>query len=196
MEGVSGMNGTAKMLLFLCPHCDELLKVPETYLGQRGRCNKCGGRIALIGDANVTTPQAASLVADETAPDPRLGPPKPASDKQLDYLRALGAPEQVLQDLDRERASTLIDELKEKRQRGESPTEKQWAYLKRLGATERQLAGVRSKADAARLIEDLHLSPTADQIKRLTALGASGARLAALKSKAAADALIEELSGS
>ncbi len=188
------MNGIAKMLLFLCPHCDELLKVPEAYLGQRGRCNKCGGRIALIGDANLATPQAASIVADETATDPRLGPPKPASDKQLDYLRALGAPEQTLRGLDRDQASALIDELKEKRQRGEPPTEKQLTYLKHLGATERQLGRVRSKADATRLIEDLHLSPTADQIKRLKALGASGAHLAALKSKAAADALIEELS--
>lgn len=190
------MSGIAKMLLFLCPHCDALLKVPEAYLGQRGRCNKCGGRIALIGDVNVTAPQAASAVADETAPDPRLGPPKAATDKQLAYLRGLGAPEQALHGIDRERASALIDEIKAKRQHGEPPTEKQLAYLKRLGAPERQMGRVRSKADAARLIEDMHLSPTAEQIKRLNALGAGGARVATLKSKAAAEALIEELSGS
>lgn len=117
----------------------------------------------------------------------------PASEKQIEYLKVLGAPAHVLEGLDRDRASTLIDCLRGQRQGAEAPTEKQTAYLKRLGASDTQLRRIRSKAEASRLIEDMHLSPTAEQMERLHQLGATGAQLAVLKSKAAADALIESL---
>lgn len=183
------------MLLFSCPHCDELLKVPEAHLGKRGRCNKCGGRIALIGRAGLTGVQAASMVADELLPGGEGDPgPKPVTEKQVEYLKALGAPEQQVRNLDRNRASDLIDRLRMQRQSLEPATDKQLAYLRRLAATDRQLQRIKSKADAGQLIEDMHLLPTAEQMERLHQLGATGAQMAALKTKAAAEAMIEELS--
>ncbi len=182
------------MYLFICPHCHDVLKVAEVHLGMRGRCNKCGGRIALIGDRGATGPQAASPVVEEMEDDGSGVPPKPPTDKQLAYLRALGASPDRIVGIDRERASTMIDELKVRRQESEAPTEKQLAHLKRLGASARQLAGVRSKAEAAALIEELHLLPTANQMAYLKELGATGAQLASVKTRAAASDLIDELS--
>ncbi len=180
------------MLLFVCPHCTEVLKVSPRHLGRRGRCNKCGGRIALIGDAERAEPQAASAVAD-VAEGPSPYPPKPVTEAQCRYLSVLGAAEEQVKTLDRESASALIAELKQRRGEGEAATEKQVAYLRRLGATDDQVARAASKAAASELIEAMHLHPTSEQIALLHDLGATGAQLAALKTKAAADALIESL---
>ncbi|HPO14479.1 MAG TPA: hypothetical protein PLI09_13635 [Candidatus Hydrogenedentes bacterium] len=180
------------MLLFSCPHCDEILKVPEEYLGRKGRCNKCGGRIALIGHAKVKGVQAASKVAEKL--ERGSDPPAPATEKQLQYLRTLGAPAQALEGIDREQASEWIDKLRAQRHGAEPPTDKQMAYLNRLGAPEKLVQQVRSKADASQLIEDMHLSPTPEQMTRLQKLGATGAQLALLKTKAGAASLMAELS--
>ncbi len=195
MSRAEGRPESAQMLQFSCPHCDQILCVPEAHLGKRGRCNKCGGRIALIGRAGATGIQAASAVADGLeAGNDGQDSVQPATEKQLEFLRSLGAPAHMLNGLDRERASTLIDCMKNQRLAAEPPTEKQLAYITRLGASEGQLRRVRSKAEASALIEDLHLSPTAEQMERLHQLGATGAQLAVLKHKAGANALIEALS--
>ncbi len=180
------------MLLFSCPYCEEVLKVPGEYLGRKGRCNKCGGRVALIGHAKVNGVQSASKVANGL--ESGGATPRPATEKQLEFLRALGAPAQALNGLDIDRASEWIDKLRAQRQGTEPPTEKQMAYLKRLGAPAPLVQRVRSKADASQLIEDMHLSPTQEQMTHLHSLGASGAQLATLKTKAGAAALINELS--
>jgi len=179
------------MLLFTCPHCHEVLKVPEAYLGKRGHCNKCGGRIAVIGDAQVRTPQTASAVAEEPVAEEE--PCKPATERQLAYLRELGAAEAQLRDIDLKQASGLIDRLKAQRQEGESATEKQLAYLRHLGAPASQLVQVKTKGEASRLIEEMHLLPTREQLDYLKDLGATGAQLAALKRKAEASDLIDRL---
>jgi hypothetical protein len=112
----------------------------------------------------------------------------------MEYLKQLGARPEDMRGVDRERASALINELKDLRRQGEPATEKQMSYLKRLGAPERQVAKVRTKAEAARLIEEMHLSPTPAQLSLLREMGASGSQVAALKSRAAAAALIDALS--
>jgi len=36
------------MISFTCPSCNEILQIPERYIGQKGRCNKCGSQIEII----------------------------------------------------------------------------------------------------------------------------------------------------
>jgi len=35
------------MLDVICTHCGKILKIPEEYLGQKGRCNHCQGEITV-----------------------------------------------------------------------------------------------------------------------------------------------------
>jgi hypothetical protein len=177
------------MLLFICPYCNEILKVPGEYLGQKGRCNKCGGRIALIGNPGLSTPQAASRVTDDIS-DEELS--QPATEKQLEVLRDMGALEARLAGITKDNASRLIQALRQRRLESDPPTGKQLDYLRKLGASESQIRAINSKAEAATLIEEMHLRPTAAQLDYLRDLGVPGARLAALKTRGQASALIEE----
>lgn len=36
------------MITFVCPHCKHNLQIPEKYLGQSGKCNRCGGKISIV----------------------------------------------------------------------------------------------------------------------------------------------------
>lgn len=178
------------MLHFVCPHCENLLRVPQEHLGARGACNKCGGRIALLGRADADAPQRASKVADMPVGQDR-GPT--ATEKQLAYLRGLGAPVSELRGLSREGASELIEDLKRERRLAEPATEKQLDYLRRLDAPAAMLALVDSKEAASALIEALHLEPTHAQRAALRSLGATGTQMAGLKNRASADALLASL---
>lgn len=180
------------VLVFVCPLCEKTLQVRRDHVGRRGRCRGCGGYIALIGRADADGPQMATTVA-EGPPEAPSHPGLPPTDAQLDYLQKLGAVREDLAILDRETASTLIDQMTRTHQEQEPPTEKQWAYLKRLGADARQLARIANRAEASALIEAMHLSPTPEQRMILRELGATGAQVAGLKTKAAADALIADL---
>lgn len=157
----------------------------------KGRCNKCQGRIALIGDANVTEPQIASVIEDLP---PQNGASK-VSERQQALLKELGVPPAEMEALDKEQASALIRERISAKRQTEAATEKQLAYLKRLGATESQLERVHTKEDASQLIEEMHLQPTAAQMEYLRDLGANGVQLARLKTRGQASALIQELAG-
>lgn len=179
------------MLIFVCPYCDEPLRIPENYLGLRGKCKKCGGRVALIGDASIETPQRASRVEEEEAPEPQE--PLPATDRQLDYLRVLGANESRIRNLTREEAVVLIDQLKSERRDNEPPTEEQLDYLRRLGMTSKEIVKVQSKSEASYLIDSLQPPPTDNQIQYLRRLGARAERVSTLKTKSEAAALIEEM---
>jgi len=179
------------MLQFICPQCKQVLRIAPKYLGQRGSCNKCGTRIALIGSPNEPAPQTASLV--EEVPFEKSD--KPASEAQKEYLRRLGARESELSGMDKATASARIDALKAEHRKQTPPTEKQMAHLERLGAPPARLARVLSQADASALIEAMHLRPTRMQIELLHTLGATGAQIARLKSKADASELVEELGG-
>jgi hypothetical protein len=177
------------MLQFICPSCRQVLRVAPKYLGQRGQCNKCGKKIALIGSANNPAPQVASLVEER----PKGPPGAPATEAQKEYLRRLGATETELLGLDRNSASDRIDALRKQHLKEAPPTQKQLAHLQRLGAPPARIAQVVSQADASVLIEAMHLRPTQMQIELLHKLGASGAQIARLKTKADASELIEAL---
>ena len=179
------------MLQFICPSCNQVLRVAPRYLGQRGQCNKCGKKIALIGAANNPAPQMASLVAD--VPAPKRG--EPATEAQKEYLRRLGTRESELLDLDKATASDRIEQLKKQHLTQAPPTPKQLAHLGRLGASVTRIEQVVSQADASSLIEAMHLRPTQVQIETLHKLGATGAQIARLRTKADASELIEELGG-
>ncbi len=179
------------MLQFICPACKQVLRIAPKHLGQRGSCNKCGKRIALIGSENDPAPQMASLV--EALPVATSD--EPATEAQKEYLRRLGARESELVDLDKATASHRIDALKEEHRKQAPPTEKQLAHLERLGAPPNRIAAVLSQADASSLIETMHLRPTRVQIELLHKLGATGAQIARLKTKADASDLIQEYGG-
>ena len=179
------------MLQFICPSCNQVLRIAPKHLGHRGQCNKCGKKIALIGAENDPAPQMATLVAD--VPNGSRG--EPATEAQKEYLRRLGARESEILGLDRMDASDKIDELKSQHLKQAPPTEKQLAHLKRLGAPQTRIDHVISQADASSLIESMHLRPTRMQIELLHTLGATGAQIARLRTKADASELIEELGG-
>lgn len=179
------------MLQFICPSCNQVLRVAPKYLGQRGQCNKCGKKIALIGAANNPAPQMASLLADK--PASQRG--EPATEAQKEYLRRLGAKESELLGLDKAAASERIDHLRDVHRKQDPPTEKQLGHLQRLGASPTRIEHVISQADASSLIEAMHLQPTQIQIELLHRLGANGTQIARLKTKADASELIEKLGG-
>ncbi len=189
---MSGPPSPPEMALFICPHCEQVLKVAGAHIGRRGRCNRCGGRIALLGRPQPNRPLMATAVTDEVDRD---GPGPPPTERQLDYARDLGATEAQLRGKCRDEVSDLIETLRAQRQQESPPTEKQLAYLQRLGVDEAAIAGLRSKAEASALLEALHLSPTREQLEQLRALGASGAQMARLRTRAAAESLLRELRG-
>jgi DNA-directed RNA polymerase subunit RPC12/RpoP len=180
---------TPALLQFICPRCHATLRVPTKYLGQRGSCKHCSGKIALIGRADATHPQFASLVENE-ASGPKGPPPTEAQQARLAALRV--APTQIA-GMDRRDASDAIANLQQQVGHAEPPSEKQLEYLRKLGASEAMLAAVRSKADASDLIEAMHLRPTLGQIQHLQRLGATGEQIATLRSKGEAESLIQRL---
>ena len=105
----------------------------------------------MIGAADGSGPRRASVVVDEIE-DPE---PEPATDKQLVYLKDLGAPDSALGGISRDKASDLIDDLIARRRAAQPPTEKQLAFLKDLGASEDQIATLKTKGEASTLIETL-----------------------------------------
>jgi hypothetical protein len=167
-----------------------MLKVPDEYLGMRGRCNKCGARIALIGQPGSMALQAATRVEESEIDDL---PSPPATEKQLDYLRALGARDHEFSGLDRERASELIERLKAQERDRQPPSEKQLAYLERLGTPPEQLTAITSRKEASDLIDAIQPPPTDKQLALLKKLGADAAQCAALQTRREASELIEML---
>lgn len=60
---------------FVCPHCNQNLSIPEQYLGQSGKCNKCGGSITI----NVAPPPLAKISAKEDEAGTEISELKPLS---------------------------------------------------------------------------------------------------------------------
>jgi len=184
------------MLQFICPYCDQPLRVPTDYVGQRGKCKKCGARIALLGDPAKTGPQRATRVEDEVETPETAKGPLPPTQAQLDYLLILGADQAELEGLDRQSASELIEQRRQDRRGDDLPTEAQLAYLRRLGLSTKELLAVGSKAEAGFLIERLQPPPTDNQLAYLRRLGARQGDIASLRTKSEAAAMIERfLSG-
>lgn len=176
-------------LQFRCPHCKEVLQISPRYLGQVGKCKRCGGRIALIGVANAGVVQAASLVDDGE----NLRDERPATEAQREYLRNLGVPEERVDNAKRHDVSTLIQLVREDMRDPDPPTTAQMVLLKRLGVTEDERNLVRTRGDASRLIEGLQPKPTEAQLQYLARLGATPEQISAISTRSEAGELIEKL---
>ena len=174
---------------FICPACSEVLRIPRQYVGKRGKCNKCGARIALIGDVQGDQVPTATLVTD-TVEDPK---PEPVTTRQAVFLRELGVKEEEIATLNKTTASERIEALKRVHGEFEEPTEKQLKYLRDAGMSDEDMENIASKAEASRLIETWEPAPTENQLAYLKRLGASDAQLADLSKRSEASDLIEAL---
>jgi len=177
------------MLQFQCPHCDNVLNIRPEHLGRTGKCNRCQGRIALLGENETGSVQMASVVGETPAPEPS----KPATEAQRDYLRDLGTPEETIEGVDRSKASTLIEQKREEAAAEEPPSDAQLDLLRRLGVTDEERTLVGSKAEASRLIDQLQPRPTEHQLYYLKRLGASDDELAQITTRSQASEIIEKL---
>lgn len=70
------------MIAYRCPHCGSVLSIPEKYLGQAGKCNKCGRAITVT-----VVPQP------EPSPD-KLGTLGPERTSQVPTPQKIYAPSQ------------------------------------------------------------------------------------------------------
>jgi len=175
---------------FRCPYCQKVLNIPGRYAGQRGTCNKCGGKIALVGASKTGGIPTASRVAPEQGQS-EAASHEPVTENQAAYLHDLGVSPDEARRLDRQKASTLIEQKQNERSESEPPTEKQINLLRRLGLSGKELAGIPSKAEASRRIEALQPPPTPRQLEYLERLGATPEQRAALKTRSEASDLIE-----
>ncbi len=176
-------------LQFRCPHCQEVLHIHARYLGQVGKCNKCGGRIALVGHENPDVVQAASLVDDGAG----VKDMRPATDAQRATLRDMGVSEAEVSNALRHEVSTIIQQVRLDLKNFEPPSEGQLELLKRLGVTDDERAMVRTKEEASRLIDGLQPKPSEAQLSYLARLGATPAQMAEITTRAQAGELIEKL---
>ncbi|MFM1919964.1 MAG: hypothetical protein RLZZ303_1598 [Candidatus Hydrogenedentota bacterium] len=177
------------MLQFRCPHCQQVLRIAPKFLGQTGKCNKCAGRIALVGHENPDVVQMASLVDDGMAARDQ----RPATDAQRDLMRRMGAPEDAVVNALRHDVSTIIQVARNDLKTSEAPSQSQMELLKRLGVTDEERALVRTRAEASKLIEGLQPKPTEAQLAYLKRLGASPEQMAGVVTRSQAGELIEQL---
>jgi hypothetical protein len=185
----AGVSFVDRVLQFRCPHCAEVLRINPKYLGQVGKCKRCGGRIALIGSDNPDIVQAASLVDDGHG----VRDTRPATPAQQEYLRSAGVAEEHVANAQRHDVSTLIQLVREDLRDHDPPTTAQMELLKRLGVTDEERSLVRTRSEASRLIEGLQPKPTEAQLQYLERLGATPEQLAAITTRSEAGELIEQL---
>lgn len=179
------------MLTFICPHCQNTLKINPEHVGLRGKCNRCGGRIALIGHRDAQRPQMASRIGDEPEEDTR-----PATPAQRAAVLRMGADAATAAQLTRAEVGPVFDDLRRARNASLPATPAQLDYLRRLGLPDAQLAEVSTREEASRLITEWLPPPTPSQKAYLARLGATEGQIAALKTKSDAAELIQRfLSG-
>lgn len=166
------------------------MRVPAQFLGQRGKCNRCNGKVRLAGDGNNPAPQRAEILTTTT---------QSIGDTLLDQLdevalqtcwRAL-APDDPLPG---QGAPTLRHELRQliATPTGEEPVSgKTRSALLRLGLEREAIEALGSEYKARQIHEELHLQPTVHQRQALHALGVNGAAIAAARSRGLARLLIE-----
>ena len=173
-------------MIFICPHCEQNLHIRPQFLGFRGYCKKCGGRIALIGERNLLNAQPAhalpprAVVIPSTTVEPIA--PSEGFESRLD---------EALEDI-----QVWDDELvggDGGSTNGQSPpTREQIVRLKELGATEGQLGHLRTRGEAIRLIEVLQPPPTEEQLALLRSYGVTEDEITFLTTEGVAQAMIEE----
>ncbi len=56
------------MLEFQCPHCSEVLNIPEQFLGSDGTCRKCKGKITITRQIAHDTEKEFNAYADKRSP--------------------------------------------------------------------------------------------------------------------------------
>ncbi len=82
------------MLQFQCPHCQAVIRVHNSAMGQRGTCQKCGQKILVptMTASSKTELEDTEVILQEEAPDELKGP---ASEQQAvsELLAALSSPE-------------------------------------------------------------------------------------------------------
>lgn len=170
-------------MIFICPHCEEHLQIRPQFLGFRGYCKKCGGRIALIGSRNILTAQRAQKLGPREFRTPNPEPQSPG------YVGGgIEAALDGISDWDDE----VVTDFEDAAEAEAPPTPEQIARIRDLGATEAQIARVATKGDAIRLIEVLQPPPTREQIEILRAYGVTDDELTFLTTAGVAQAMIDE----
>lgn len=173
-------------MIFICPHCEQHLQIRPQFVGFRGYCKKCGGRIALIGSRNVLTAQRAQSLEPRAVVQPTPDPPAvPLNSRFESSLEA------ALEDISGWDDEVFSDMEGESHGEG-PPSPEQMARLRELGATEGQLARVATRGDAIRLIEVMQPPPTEEQLQILRAYGVPEDELAFLTTEGVAQAMIDE----
>lgn len=172
-------------MIFICPHCEQHLQIRPQWVGFRGYCKKCGGRIALIGSRNLLTAQRAQKLEPRPADVASLQVPVT---RNPNFESSLEDALENISGWDDEVFSDFEDNVKAE----SPPTEEQMARLRELGATEGQLARLATRGDAIRLIEVLQPPPTEEQLAQLRAYGVTEEELAFLTTEGVAQAMIDE----
>lgn len=170
-------------MIFICPHCEEHLQIRPQFLGFRGYCKKCGGRIALIGSRNILTAQRAQKL------DPRVLTVPDSGIARTDLLA--GSLEAALDDISAWDDEVVTD-FEDESEAEAPPSPAQLARLRNLGATEGQLARLVTKGDAVRLIEVMQPPPTEEQLQILRGYGVPDEELSFLTTAGVAQAMIDE----
>lgn len=172
-------------MIFICPHCEQHLQIRPQWVGFRGYCKKCGGRIALIGNRNVLTAQRAQKLEPRPADVASLDVPVA---RNPNFESSLEATLEDISGWDDEVFSDVEDNLKAE----SPPSPEQMARLRELGATEGQLARLATRGDAIRLIEVLQPPPTEEQLHLLRSYGVTEDELSFLTTEGVAQAMIDE----
>lgn len=175
-------------MIFICPHCEQHLQIRPQFLGFRGYCKKCGGRIALLGNRNILTAQWARKLEPQSPHTPEPAANGAATPLAPRFESNLEAALEDISGWDDE----LFSELEEGPGPEAPPTPEQIARLKALGATAGQLARVTTKGAAIRLIEVLQPPPTAEQLDLLRSYGLPEEELTFLTTHGVAQAMIDE----
>lgn len=170
-------------MIFICPHCEQSLQIRPQFLGFRGYCKKCGGRIALIGNRNMLTAQRAQPLGPRV-----IAVAEPGDNPSHPFESTLDAALESISGWDDEVVTDFEDEAETEA----PPTENQLRRLRELGATEGQLLRLRTKGEAIRLIEVLQPPPTEEQMALLRSYGVSEQELAFLTTEGVAQAMIDE----
>ena len=71
------------MIHFQCSYCGARIKVPDTHVGQRGRCPRCKGRIAVPETSIPPVPAAGPVVTPQETPEGGPRAKDPAHDAAL-----------------------------------------------------------------------------------------------------------------
>lgn len=178
-------------LQFICPHCDQVMRVPAQYLGQRGKCNRCDGKVRLEGNGDDPSPQLAVALTAATAQDSGASMADALDAEALQTCWLALAPDDPLPGRDAQTIREALQDLLTVPADDEPISGKTRSALLRLGLEREVIDDLGSETKARQVHEELHLQPTVHQRQALHALGINGAAIAAARSRGLARLLIE-----